>query len=160
VFDRVLRALAYGAGAVLLGLMALVLFDVLMRYVLRLPFLGGFELTELAMVLVVFLALPYCAATNGHVSVDVLARHLDRPRLRWLLVPVHLAGAALMIVIAWQATVYAMGSAARGEASQMLRIPAWPFEIVTAVSAAVFAIVLLLQAWRVLYPSPEIESRR
>jgi TRAP-type C4-dicarboxylate transport system permease small subunit len=160
VFDRVLRALAYCAGAVLLGLMALILFDVLMRYVLRLPFLGGFELTELLMVLVVFLALPYCAATNGHVSVDVFARQLDRPRLRWILVPIHLAGAALMILIAWQATVYAAGSAGRGEASQMLKVPGWPFEVVTAASAAVFAVVLLNQAWRVLRPSPRAESRQ
>ncbi|MGH8695255.1 MAG: TRAP transporter small permease subunit, partial [Burkholderiales bacterium] len=62
MFDRFLRALAYGGGAVLLALMALILFDVVMRYALRLPFLGGFELTELGMVLIVALGLPYCAA--------------------------------------------------------------------------------------------------
>lgn len=160
MFDRVLRALAYGAGAVLLGLMALVLFDVLMRYVLRLPFLGGFELTEMLMVLVVFLGLPYCAATGGHVAVDLFARILDRPRLRWILVPIHLAGAALLAVMAWQAVRYAAGSAARGEASQMLKIPDWPFQVVAAVSAAVFAAVLVVQARRALGRAPEGNTRR
>jgi len=160
VFDRVLRALAYCAGAVLLGLMALILFDVVMRYVLRLPFLGGFELTEMLMVLVVFLGLPYCAATGGHVSVDVLAHFLDRPRLRWIHVSIHLAGAALLAVMAWQAVRYAADSAARGEASQMLKVPDWPFQAVAAVSAAAFAAVLLVQAWRARRRSTGAEPRR
>ena len=79
MFDRALRLLALGAGVVLLGLLGLVIFDVVMRYLLRLPFLGAYEMTELAMVLIVFLALPYCAATGGHVAVDVLSPLLDRP---------------------------------------------------------------------------------
>lgn len=160
MFDRLLRALAYGAGAVLLAVMAMILFDVVMRYGLRLPFLGGFELTELGMVLIVCLGLPYCAATGGHVAVDVLAPLLDRPRLRWLLVPIHLAGAALMAVIAWEAVHYALGAADRGEASQMLRVPLWPFQLATAASAAIFGLVLVRQAWSAFRPSRQPEPRR
>jgi TRAP-type transport system small permease protein len=160
MFDRFLRALALGAGAALVGLLALVLFDVVMRYALRLPFLGAYEMSELLMVLIVFLALPYCGATGGHVAVDVLAPWLDRPGLRWLNALIHVAGAVLMALIAWQATLYAMSSMARGEATNMLRIAKYPFELVTAASAAIFAIVLLLQAWRTLRPSQRPEARR
>jgi len=160
MFDRLLRALALGGGAVLLGLLALVLFDVVMRYALRLPFLGAYEMTELAMVLIVFLALPYCGATGGHVAVDVLSPVLDRPELRWLIVVLHLAGAVLMALIAWQTTLYALGSAQRGEATNMLKIAKYPFELVAAAGAAAFAAVLLRQAWRALRPSPQPEARR
>jgi TRAP-type transport system small permease protein len=160
MFDRFLRALALGAGAALVGLLALVLFDVVMRYALRLPFLGAYEMSELLMVLIVFLSLPYCGATGGHVAVDVLAPWLDRPGLRWLNALIHVAGAVLMALIAWQATLYAMSSMARGEATNMLRIAKYPFELVTAASAAIFAIVLLLQAWRTLRPSQRPEARR
>jgi len=160
MFDHFLRALALGAGIVLLGLLGLVLFDVVMRYALRLPFLGAYEMTELAMVLIVFLALPYCAATGGHVAVDVLSPVLDRPGLRWLNALIHLAGAALMLIIAWQATLYAMGSVARGEATNMLRIAKYPFELVTAACAAIFALVLLGQAWKALRPPKQPEFRR
>ena len=160
MFDRFLRVLALGAGIVLLGLLGLVLFDVVMRYALRLPFLGTYEMTELAMVLIVFLALPYCAATGGHVAVDVLSPVLDRPGLRWLNALIHLAGAVLMLAIAWQATRYALESAARGEASNMLRIAKYPFELVTAACAAIFALVLLGQAWKALAPSKQPESGR
>jgi len=160
MFNRFLRLLALGAGAVLLGLLGLVLFDVVMRYALRLPFLGAYEMSELAMVLIVFLALPYCAATGGHVAVDVLSPLLDRPSLRWLTAAIHLAGALLMAIIAWQATLYAIVSGQRGEASNMLRIPKLPFELVTAACAALFALVLLVQAWRTLRSSQQPETRR
>ena len=159
MFDRFLRALAVGAGIVLLGLLGLVLFDVVMRYALRLPFLGAYEMSELAMVLIVFLALPYCGATGGHVAVDVLSPILDRPALRWLNAAIHLAGAILMAVIAWQTTLYAIGSAQRGEATNMLRIAKYPFELVAAASSAVFAVVLLVLAWRALRSSRS-EPRR
>jgi TRAP-type C4-dicarboxylate transport system permease small subunit len=131
-----------------------------MRYVLRLPFLGAYEMTELAMVLIVFLALPYCAATGGHVAVDVLSPILDRPAFRWLNVLIHLAGAGLMAVIAWQTTLYAFASAVRGEATNMLKISQQPFQLVTAACAALFAVVLLVQAWRTLRPSQPPDDRR
>src|ERR671919_2657943 len=142
MWPRFLRALALCGGAVLLGLMGLICFDVVMRYVLRLPFLGAYEMTELAMSLIVFLGLPYCAATGGHVAVDVLGNTLDRPRLRWITPVIHLAGAALLAVMAWQAAVFALGSRSRGEATNMLRIDTWPFEVLTAASMGLFALVL------------------
>jgi TRAP-type C4-dicarboxylate transport system permease small subunit len=148
--SRFLRALALGGGAALLGLMALIAFDVVMRYVLRLPFLGAYEMTELAMALIVFLGLPYCAATGGHVAVDVLGPMLDRPRLRWLNGAIHLAGAALTAVMAWQAALYASTSRSRGEATNMLNIELWPFELLSAAGLALFSAVLLGSAWKVL----------
>lgn len=150
MLDRAFRALALGGGALLLGLMGLIAFDVVMRYVLRLPFLGAYELTELGMAMIVFLGLPYCAASGGHVAVDVLGPLLDRPGMRWVTVLVHLAGAALTAVMAWETFQYALGSRERGEASQMLTIAQWPFETMAAVSMALFCLVLLLQAWKAL----------
>jgi len=150
MFDRTLRALALGGGAVLLALMALIAFDVVMRYALRLPFLGAYEMTELAMALIVFLGLPYCGATGGHVAVDVLSPVLDRPALRWVAVAIPLAGAALTAIMAWQSALYAFTSRSRGEATNMLRIELWPFELLTAASLALFSAVLLIQAWKAL----------
>jgi TRAP-type C4-dicarboxylate transport system permease small subunit len=150
MWQRFLRALALFGGAVLLGLMALIAFDVVMRYVLRLPFLGAYEMTELAMALIVFLGLPYCAATGGHVAVDVLGPVLDRPALRWVNVALPLAGAALTGVIAWQSALYAFVSKSRGEATNMLRIDLFPFQLLTAASMALFCAVLLVQAWKAL----------
>lgn len=150
MLDRLLRVLALGGGVVLLGLMGLVAFDVVMRYVLRLPFLGAYEMTELAMALIVFLGLPYCAATQGHVAVDVLGPLLDRPAFRWLNVFLPLAAAALTAVMAWESVLYALQSKSRGEATNMLKIDLFPFQLVAAASLALFSAVLLVQAWKTL----------
>ena len=150
MFERVLRVLALGGGVVLLGLMGLVAFDVVMRYVLRIPFLGAYEMTELAMALIVFLGLPYCAATGGHVAVDVLGPVLERPALRWLNALLPLAGAVLTGVMAWQSVLYALDSRSRGEATNMLGIDLFPFQLVGAASMALFSVVLIVQAWKPL----------
>lgn len=148
-FAALLRVLAYVGGLVLLGLVALVAFDIVMRRVLHVPFLGGFEMTELAMVIIVALGLPYCAALGGHVTVDLFARSLDRPGLRWISVLVHLAGAALLAVVTWRTVLHAIGSYRWGDATNMMAIPKFPFQLVTALGAALFAAVLLGQAVRV-----------
>jgi TRAP-type C4-dicarboxylate transport system permease small subunit len=149
-FAALLRILALVGGAVLLGLVALVAFDILMRRVLKLQFLGGFEMTELAMVIIVALGLPYCAALGGHVSVDLFAKVLERPRWRWVNALVHFAGALLLGVVAWRTTLYALGSYRWGDATNMMAIPKFPFQLVTALGAALFAAVLLGLAIRAL----------
>jgi hypothetical protein len=53
-----------------------------------------------------------------------------------------------------------MGSVARGEATNMLGIAKYPFELVTATCAAIFALVLLGQAWKALQPPKQPEFRR
>ena len=150
MFERLLRVLALGGGVVLLGLMGLVAFDVVMRYVLRIPFLGAYEMTEIAMALIVFLGLPYCAATGGHVAVDVFAPVLDRPAFRWVNALLPLAGAALTGVMAWQSVLYALDSRSRGEATNMLKIDLFPFQLVGAASLALFCVVLLVHAWKAM----------
>jgi len=147
-FAVLLRVLAYAGGVVLIGLVALVAFDIIMRRVLKVPFLGGFEMTELAMVIIVALGLPYCAALGGHVTVDLFGKVLDRPGLRWINVLVHLVGAALLAVVTWRTVLHAIGSYRWGDATNMMAIPKFPFQLVTALGAALFAAVLLGQVVR------------
>jgi TRAP-type transport system small permease protein len=151
--ERALRGLAYLGGAVLIGLMFLVVYEVFMRYVFGRPFRGGYEMTELAMALIVAFGLPYAAAVRGHVAVDVFAPWLDRPTLRWLNALVHLTGAVLLAVVAWRASQYALGSYRWGDLSNMMRIPKYPFQFAVAASAGLFALVLLLEALRALKPA-------
>lgn len=148
--ERFLRIIAYAGGLVLVGLMALVVYEVFMRYFFGRPFRGGFEMTELAMATIVACGLPYTAVVRGHVSVDILGRWLDRPAMRWLNALVHLAGAALLAMVAWRAGVYAMGSLQWGSVTNMMRIPKHPFQFGVAISAGLFALVLVLHALKAM----------
>jgi TRAP-type transport system small permease protein len=148
--ERILRLLAYTGGLVLAGLMLLVIYEITMRYFFARPFRGGYELTELAMSLIVAFGLPYTAAVRGHVSVDLFSRWLDHPSMRWLTALVYLACAVLLAFVAWQATKYAMGSLRWGDLTNMMRIPKFPFQLAVAISMALFAVVMLLQSVRVM----------
>lgn len=157
-FERALRLLAYAGGVVLIGLMLLVVYEVFMRYFYGRPFRGGFEMTELIMATIVAFGLPYTAISNGHVSVDILSRWLDRPAWRWLTVLVHLLGAVLLAFVAWRSGLHALSGMRFGDMTNMMRIPKYPFQFAIAISAGLFALVLLLEAAKALRPKPEIEQ--
>jgi TRAP-type transport system small permease protein len=151
-FERLLRLIAYAGGLILVGLMLLVIYEISMRYFYGRPFRGGYELTELAMSLIVAFGLPYTAIVRGHVSVDVFSRWLDLPALRWLTVLVHLTGAALLAYVAWRAWLHAAGGLRFGDMTNMMRIPKYPFQFAVAISLGLFALVLLLEAAKALAP--------
>lgn len=152
--ELVLRLFAYAGGLVLFGLMVLVIYEINMRYFYGRPFRGGYELTELAMSVIVACGLPYTAIKRGHVSVDILGRWLDAPGMRWLSALVHLTGAALLAYVAWRSYLYAMGSLRWGDLTNMMRIPKYPFQLAVAISAGLFALVLLLETLRAALGRP------
>ena len=58
--------------------------------------------------------------------------------------------AAINAVGTEKSVKYALDSRARGEATNMLKIDLVPFQLVAAASLALFAAVLLVQAWKAL----------
>ncbi|MCC5963955.1 MAG: TRAP transporter small permease [Rhodobacteraceae bacterium] len=157
-FERVLRFIAYGGGLVLVGLMLLVIYEITMRYFFGRPFRGGYEMTELAMSLIVALGFPYTAIARGHVTVDLLGKWLDLPALRWLAALVHAAGAVFLAYVAWRAWLFAAGSLRWSDVTNMMRIPKHPFQFAVAISLGLFALVLLLEAVRTLSPARTQDS--
>jgi len=157
-FERVLRLLAYAGGLVLAGLVLLVVYEIFMRYFFGRPFRGGYEITELAMSLIVACGLPYTAIMRGHVSVDILSGLFDRPAFRWLNFLIHALGAALLVQLSWESVEYALRSHVHGDVSNMMKIPKSPFQFAVAISAGLFAIVLALEAIRVIYPKDSTEK--
>ena len=153
-FERVLRLIAYAGGLVLAALALLVIYEITMRYFFGRPFRGGYEMTELAMSLIVACGLPYTAITRGHVSVDILSHLLDRPAFRWLNFLVHATGAALLALLAWRSFDYALSSYSYGDVSNMMRIPKFPFQFAIAISAGLFAVALVIDALKALRPAP------
>jgi len=152
-FERVLRLFAYAGGLVLAGLALLIIYEITMRYFFGRPFRGGYEVTELAMSLIVACGLPYTAVMRGHVSVDIFSRWFDRPSMRWANFAVHMIGAVTLAIVAWRSFDYALGSFAQNEMSNMMRIPKHPFQFAIAISAGLFSLVLLLEALKALRPA-------
>ena len=144
--DRLARALALAAGAILIGLVLLTVADVGLRYLFDAPIFGAHDITELGLILVVFGAMAYCGRSGGHVAVDVMGQWMG-PRLRRRAdVAVAALAAATFGVLAWRAAVSALDAAAAGEASNLLTLPYAPFYWVIALGAALYAVALAADA--------------
>lgn len=76
--------LAACAALMLAMLVGVTVVDVVGRYLLNAPMAAAYELTQIALAALVFIALPMTTADDGHVEVD-LVMHVLPPRVAaWL----------------------------------------------------------------------------
>lgn len=143
---RTTRLLAYVAGAALLWLMLLTVVAVVMRYVFNAPILGAQDISELSLAVVVFLGIPYCGWTGGHVAVDLISSVVGESRLRYTDTLMRLAGGVLFGFVAWQAMRQGLDALEYGDASNLVDISHYPFMFLMSFGWLLFAVVLLIQA--------------
>ncbi len=147
LFDRVVRRLALVGGGVLLAMVGLTVADVALRKLANAPIFGAQNISELALLVVVFAAIPYCGRVNGHVAIDLIGGLSPRV-LRITDALVNLVGAAVFVVLAWRALRAAGQAMEIGRVSNLLAIPHWPFYGVIALGAMLYAVVQLSAAMR------------
>ena len=140
------RSLAYVAGAALLWLMLLTVVAVVMRYVFNAPILGAQDISEISLAVVVFLGIPYCGWTGGHVAVDLISTVVGESRLRYTDTLMRLVGAVLFGFVAWQAMRQGLDALEYGDATNLVDIPHYPFMFLMSFGWLLFAGVLLIQA--------------
>lgn len=136
------RALGLGTAGVLSVMMALTGADVIARYVLNAPIKGAFELTEILLVCLVFLAMPLAMLSQSHVEVELWE---PKSRLGKAL-RILLGGAAALLVfggLAWQLIDHAARLARYGSVSNSLAIPLNLVAWVAAIGCAIGALVAL-----------------
>ena len=120
-------ALGMAASAILFCMMTLTFVDVVLRYVFNRPLRGGFEVTELMLLVLIFAGLPLVTHANEHVTMDLIDRWLS-PRLRDALARLMEAvSAALMFALTWFMWIKAQRIAAYGDTTDVLRILVGPF---------------------------------
>ncbi|HUQ75896.1 MAG TPA: TRAP transporter small permease [Burkholderiales bacterium] len=115
------------ASALLFGMMVLTFFDVVGRYLLNRPIRGAFEVTELALLVLIFAGLPLVSHADEHVTMDFIDRLLGaRGRDIWVRV-MHGVCAAIFFFIAWQTWIKAGKIGGYGDTTDVLRILVGPF---------------------------------
>lgn len=140
-------ASAYAAGAVLVALMLLTAADVVGRYFFNSPITGVFDLTQLAVLIMVFLGLSYCGFQGGHIVIELIYEKLPPFPARTLRRLIDTAGALLFVVIGWRAVVQSIDVWEFRESSQLLSIPFHPFYWVVALGSFLFAWVMALHVF-------------
>jgi len=139
--------LGIAASAILFSMMTLTFVDVVMRYVFNRPLRGGFEVTELMLLVLIFAGLPLVSHADEHVTMDLIDRML-RAKLRAALFRlVHLVCAAVFFGLTWLIWVKAGKVAAYGDTTDVLRIVVGPFVYFMAAMIGLSGLIHLLKAF-------------
>ncbi len=126
----------------LLFLMMLLTFaDVVARYLINIPIRGGFEITELTLLVLIFAGLPLVSRADEHVTMDFIDRILpSRLRSAWIRVMDGVC-AAIMFFLSWQVWIKATRIASYSDTTDVLRITIGPFVYFMAAMIALTGVV-------------------
>jgi TRAP-type C4-dicarboxylate transport system permease small subunit len=140
----VVRLLEYMAAIILAGIMLLIIVDVVARYLFHKPIAASFEITEMAMQVMIYLCIAVAMASNDHIRVTLIDPVLARaPRLaRWI----ERLSAAL-VAAALFGTGFAVVGLAQGKAVDVTAVLGLPIAPV----AWTIAVALMLSAALAIY---------
>jgi TRAP-type C4-dicarboxylate transport system permease small subunit len=153
---RVDAALGVAASVLLVGMMVLTFADVVGRYLLNKPIRGAFEVTELALLVLIFAGLPLVSHADEHVTMDFIDRLLP-PAGRMLAIRLaHVVCAAIMAFLTWQVWIKAGRIAGYGDTTDVLRIAVGPF---VYFMDAMIALTGLVHVYKVFVPGDGAASQ-
>lgn len=139
------RVLSMAAAVLILSMIGVTCVDVVGRYLLNRPFGGAFEVTQMLLAALVFVALPLTSADGGHVEVD-LALHLLPRRIQHALG--RIAGVVSALVLgffAWRLLHIGLDQLHSGTRSASLALPMAPLAFLAAASCAASAAAMILR---------------
>jgi len=144
---RIDAVLGIAASALLMLLMLVTVVDVVGRYLFNRPLPGGFELTELGLLVLIFAGLPLVSRADEHVTMDFIDRLLAPDARALLERAVHVICAAIFFLAAWLVWLKADRIWEYRDATDVLRVVYGPFVYFMAVMIALTAIVHLHKAF-------------
>lgn len=139
------RVLAWVSAVLILAMIAVTCIDVVGRYLLNQPFGGAYELTQMLLATLVFVALPLTSHDGGHVEVD-LALHLFPSSVQRLLG--RLAGIVSAVVLgyfSWRLVLIGIDQLESGTRSASLALPMAPVAFLAAACCVIAALAMLMR---------------
>jgi tripartite ATP-independent transporter DctM subunit len=133
------------AGIAVLFLMICVNFvDVFLRYIFDRPLTGVVEITELMMVVAVFLGIAHTYNVKGHISVDLLTTRMQAKGKLVVNLMSSILGLFTFIIATWRICVYT-GILWENHAvvSQAVQIAKTPFAVVVIIGCFLISLLLL-----------------
>lgn len=146
-FARILRAWETGATLILLpALCALVVVDVVLRYLFSLPLQWGSDVKELLLLMLVTAGLPGTSLAGEHIRVGLLDERLPKRVQRGAERLRHLLAGTVMLVVAYSVAQLASDMFRYADRAEMIAIPLWPVAAAVAAFALLSAMAEFLRA--------------
>ena len=130
--------------AVLFLMVALTFVDVILRYIFNSPIKGVLEITEVMMILAIFLAVAHTQNEKAHISIDLITSHLA-PKARTIMEFITtLLGIGIFIIAIWRTIVQTMLFVQKNVMhSQYFSLPNAPFSAIVALGCTALCLLLL-----------------
>ena len=141
---RLARSASTLAGVAVLAIVALITYDVAMRFVFEEPQLFVDEVASFLELFVIFGGLAYTFRTGGHVRVDLVTARLPgraRARLRVLGL---VLGLAFLAIVIWTTAQSALTAYRYGRVSAVMLYPLWAPMALIPLGLALLAAVMLV----------------
>lgn len=122
--------------------MFLTVADVFGRYFLNRPLAGTFELTELFMVFIVFLALGLAQHHQEHISLDIAYNYFPSHVKKYTNLLIDLVNLAVMAAVTWQLYEYSARMGEGNYTTAVLQVPIQPFVIVAVAGTAAYVLAV------------------
>ncbi|MCB1336700.1 MAG: TRAP transporter small permease [Maritimibacter sp.] len=152
--DGLTRLSALVATLGLITQVVVILVDVVGRY-FGAPLKGAQDISEMAMVLIVFGAMALCDRVGGHVSVDLFENAMPRWMIRAGDIASALIGAAIFLGIAWTTWESAGLSKMLNLATNIIKLPKVWFQYFIIAASLITAAAMILRALSlILAPQP------
>jgi TRAP-type C4-dicarboxylate transport system permease small subunit len=148
---RIVSAVNLVAALALFAMMLLTFADVVGRKLLGDSIVGAVELTELAMLVMIFLALPLASLASEHIVFDLTDRYLPPRLLHLQMALAHLVSAGVFSGAAWLVWVKSGRTYDMGDVTARLEIGLGPFHRLVAVMLLLTALIhlaLIVREWR------------
>lgn len=148
---RFLRRFFGGLAAIIVfAMMVVTVVDVVGRYLFSAPLPGAFEITEIALAIVIFLGLPLVCFEDGHISVSLITDRFRGIVRRLQSAGAAIVGGATLALVAWRVYEHGAQLASYGDVTIFLRLPKGPIAYLLAALTAVSAVYLFYRGFRLL----------
>ena len=152
IYGAFLRGLGLIAGFATVAMAALVVSNVLSRYLFNTPVAGAFELSESLLVVIVFMSLALTQHADGHIRVILLTRRLPPYLARITHIFTLVIGAAFFAWGSYAAWGFAMESYAINEQRwSSISYPLYPVKFVLFFGLVLLSVQYVLSALKEVY---------
>lgn len=146
IFERTIDMTGYFSGWLVVVMIALVMVEVLMRYIVRQPLSIADEISAYMLVALSFIGMAYCWKQKGHVRIEALVCRLPARVANWMRLVSLTIGFVFTIVLCQGSYIFLLRSfEVHKTSNSWLRIPLlWP-QMTIGIGYALLSLWLLLE---------------
>jgi TRAP-type C4-dicarboxylate transport system permease small subunit len=146
VTDALCRYVSYLSMAAIAFMMCYMALDVFLRIVFNKPIQGGFEVTTMALCVLVFSSWSYTQTQHAHIHVTMFISKMPQ-KMRFVCFGLtSLFSTVILALATWAVFFHINEVRVDGTGTGLLHIPHWPFVAIESVALCLFSIILLRDA--------------